>query len=102
MTAKQLCLVIILLMTGYQYIGFGADGSTTPADEKTVAAEPELSKQLKIYKNTLLEGKSQQIRIDAASEILISKDPTSHLVDLAKMRLKSLQEGTSTNLDIDK
>ena len=35
-------------------------------------------------------------------DVLISKYPTSHLVDLAKMRLKSLQEGTSTNLDIDK
>jgi HEAT repeat protein len=39
-----------------------------------------LPRELKIYKNTLLEGKNEEIRIDAATELLFSEAPAARKI----------------------
>ena len=77
-------LLILLLLVGCQRLGVVADNSGLSADK--VAAETELGRQLKINKNALLEGSSEQIRIDAATVMLFSQDPLARkvLLDVLK------------------
>ncbi len=55
---------MLLLVMGCQQSGIGQDKLSSPVSE--APAEAELDKELKIYKSTLFEGKTEQIRIDAA------------------------------------
>jgi len=81
MSTKRLYLLIFLLMVGCQQAGISAGRPASPANETGVKAE--LSKQLKIYESTLLEGKSEQIRIVAATEMLFSEDPLAREILLS-------------------
>jgi HEAT repeat protein len=73
MCTKRLYLLILLLAVGCQQAGVAARSAASPSNG--TIAKTELSEQLKIYESTLLEGKSEQIRKAAASEMLFSKDP---------------------------
>jgi len=84
MSTKRLYLLILLLVVGCQQAGIGADRPALPANE--TSAKAELSKQLKIYESTLLEGKSEQIRIVAATEMLFSEDPLAREILLSVLR----------------
>lgn len=84
MSTKRLYLVILLLVVGCQQAGIGAARPALPANER--GAKAELSKQLKIYESTLLEGKSEQIRIVAAAEMLFSEDPLAREILLSVLR----------------
>jgi HEAT repeat protein len=84
MGTKRLYLLIFLLMVGCQQAGISADSPASPAKE--TGAKTELSKQLKIYESTLLEGTSEQIRIDAATEMLFSEDPLAREILLSVLR----------------
>ncbi|MHC4086489.1 MAG: HEAT repeat domain-containing protein [Planctomycetota bacterium] len=84
MSTKRLYLLILLLMVGCQQAGISADRPVSPANK--TEAKAELSKQLKIYESTLLEGKSEQIRIDAATEMLFSEDPAARKILLTALR----------------
>jgi HEAT repeat protein len=64
-------------MVGCQQAGISADRPVPAPTTNETSAKVELSKQLKIYESTLLEGKSEQIRIDAATEMLFSEDPAA-------------------------
>jgi len=66
----------------------GQDEPALPANEagSQAPAKAELSKQLEIYKTTLLEGKSEQIRIDAATEMLISEDSLARKILLDALK----------------
>jgi HEAT repeat protein len=95
MATKRLYLVILLLAAGCQQGGAGQDTAAQPPDKvKTSAfakasvftkatpdkpadkvAKGELSRQLKINKDALLQGANEQIRIDAATIMLFSEDP---------------------------
>jgi len=86
MSIKRLYLVMLLLVIGYQQVCVGADRPTPPANDAKAPAKAELSKQLKIYKTTLLEGKNEQIRIDVAVEMLISEDPLAREILLAVLK----------------
>jgi len=59
-------------------------GRRHPADE--AIAEAELSRQLKINRDALYKGSSEQIRIDAATVMLFSEDPLARkvLLDVLK------------------
>ena len=81
MSTKRLYLLILLLLVGCQQAGMSAGEPASPAN-KTVA-KAELSKQLKIYESTLLEGTSEQIRIAAAAEMLFSEDPAAREILLS-------------------
>ena len=82
MSAKRLCVVILVLVMGCQQAGVSANNPGLGANEggrilpvsETENKDAELSRQLKIYQSTLLEGKSEQIRVDAATEMLFSED----------------------------
>ena len=84
MSAKKLYVVILLLVIGCQQAGISADKATLPTSDPNVKTEP--NKQLKINKDALLKGSSEQIRIDAATVILLSDDPSARkfLLDTLK------------------
>ena len=84
MGTKRLYLLIFLLMVGCQQAGISAGRPTSTANGKV--AKSELSKQLKIYESTLLEGTSEQIRIVAAAEMLFSEDPLAREILLSVLR----------------
>jgi len=81
MSTKRLYLLIFLLMVGCQQAEISADRPASTANE--TGAKAELSKQLKIYESTLLEGTSEQIRIAAAAEMLFSEDPAAREILLS-------------------
>jgi HEAT repeat protein len=68
-------------MVGCQQAGMSAGRPASPANK--TEAKAELSKQLKIYESTLLEGTSEQIRIAAAAEMLFSEDPAARTILLS-------------------
>ncbi len=84
MSAKRLYLVILVLVIGCQQAGIGANKPALPANE--VVAEAELDKQLKINRDALLKGTSEQMRIDAATVMLFSENPLARkiLLDVLK------------------
>ncbi len=83
-SAKRLCLVILLLVIGCQQAGIGANNPTLRTNE--AIAEAELDKQLKINRDALLKGTSEQMRIDAATVMLFSENPLAReiLLDVLK------------------
>ncbi len=101
MVTKRLYLVILLLAAGCQQGGAGQDEAAqaeTSAFAKTsvfAKAAPdkagdkvtkgELSRQLKINKDALLQGANEQIRIDAATVMLFSEDPQAREILLTAL-----------------
>ena len=76
MSKRRLYLAILLLITGCQQASIGADKpKPAAAGEKITETEPD--RQLKINKDALLKGASEQIRIDAATVMLYSEDPSA-------------------------
>ncbi len=84
MVVKRLYFVTLLLVIGCQPVSVGADKPALPVND--TIAEAKLGRQLKIYRNTLLEGKSEQIRIDAATELLFSEEPLARQILLAALK----------------
>jgi HEAT repeat protein len=84
MSTRRLYLLILLLLVGCQQAGVGADSAVLASNES--GAKTKLSKQLKIYESTLLEGKSEQIRIAAATEMLFSDDPVARTILLSVLK----------------
>jgi HEAT repeat protein len=84
MSAKRLYLVILLLVIGCQQAGVGANNPALPANE--AIAEAELDKQLKINRDALLKGTTEQMRIDAAAVMLFSDKPPARKILLAVLK----------------
>ena len=84
MSAKRLHLVMLILVIGCQQAGISANNPVGPADEKV--AETELSRQLGINREALLQGPNEQIRIDAATVMLFSEEPLARRVLLEALR----------------
>ncbi len=90
MSAKRLYLIILILAIGCQSRIIGSIGTNTPAFGANAAngarteAKPDV--QLEIYKNALLEGPSEQIRIKAAIEMLGSENPLARVVLLDALK----------------
>ncbi len=87
MSAKRLYIAVLLLAMGCQQVGVGQDNPALSDDiiDKP-AAEVELERQLKIYKSTLFEGKSEQIRVEAATEILFNESPVAREILLDALK----------------
>jgi len=83
-SAKRLYLIMLLLVVGCQGAGVGADKPDLSVEQ--AIAEPELGKQLKINRDTLLKGTSEQIRIDAATVMLFSEEPLAREILLAVLK----------------
>ena len=83
MITKRLYLVILLLAIGCQQAGISQDKPALQADE--TVAEVELGRQLKINKDALLKGASEQIRVDAATVMLFSEDPLAREILLSAL-----------------
>lgn len=88
MVAKRLCLIILLLALGCQQGGIGQAKPARPSDKIKTVTRGELSRQLKINKEALLLGTNEQIRIDAATVMLFSKDPQAR-----EILLEALSQG---------
>ena len=112
MTMKRLYLIILLLVIGCQQNSVSANGSAVSADKtaetsqqvakqekpslaalegqnKSPArpvAEAELDKQLKINRDALFRGSSEQIRIDAATVMLSSEAPAARKILLDALK----------------
>ncbi len=84
MSAKRLYLVILLLVIGCQQAGIGVNKPASLANE--AVAEAELDKQLKINRDALLKGTSEQMRIDAATVMLFSENPLARKILLAVLK----------------
>ncbi len=77
---------MILLLGGifWQYLGMGAERPASPGNG--TSADLKLDKELNIYRSTLLEGKSEQIRIDAATVMLFNENPLARQILLDTLR----------------
>ncbi|MHC4462728.1 MAG: HEAT repeat domain-containing protein [Planctomycetota bacterium] len=84
MSATRLYLLILLLVIGCQQAGVSANKPALRTNE--AVAEAELDKQLKINRDALLKGTSEQTRIDAAAVMLFSENPLARkiLLDVLK------------------
>ena len=95
MLTKRLCLVILVLVIGCHQVGIGADGPTSPANDigadgptspaNDTIAEAKFGKQLKINRDALFEGSSEEIRIDAATVMLFSEEPQARRILLGAL-----------------
>jgi HEAT repeat protein len=102
MSVKRAYLVILLFFVGCQQAGVGAHspalasqeaaGATKAKQDKPIlpanpeTEETEVDKELKIYKSTLLEGKNEQIRIDAATVMLFIETPQARRILLDTLK----------------
>lgn len=84
MCLKRLFLLILLLAIGCQQTGAGAN-NPAPSAENAIS-DAELSTQLKINRDALFKGSSQQIRIDAASVMLFSDNPIARKILILALR----------------
>ena len=83
MDAKRFFLVILLFVTGCEQADMRQEKSAL-IDEAVVEAQ--LSKQLKINRDALLKGSSEQIRVDAAGVMLFSEDPLAREILLSSLK----------------
>ena len=78
MSVRRLCLMILLLVIGCQQLGVGAEKPVLPIERGL--AEAKLDKQLKINRDALLKGLGGQMRVDAATVMLFSRDPQARKI----------------------
>jgi len=75
---------MLLFVIGCEQADVGRRQSALPVDE--AIAEAELGKQLKINRDALFKGSSEQIRIDAAAVMLFSEDPLARKILLDALK----------------
>jgi HEAT repeat protein len=82
MVARRFFIILFMTTIGCQHIS-----QTRPvqASEK-LTSEVELDREMKIYRSTLLDGKNEQIRIDAAMVMLFSEKPTARAILLEVLK----------------
>ncbi len=88
MSAKRLYLIILMLVIGCQQAGIGTNTpafGVNAANEARTEAKPD--EQLEINKNALLEGPSVEIRIKAATVMLVSENPLARQILLEVLGL---------------
>jgi len=84
MSKKLICLITAMLIAGCQSSAVGANEPAPAVEQPAGTTDPD--KQLKINKEALLKGSSEQIKIDAATVMLFSNDPAARkfLLDTLK------------------
>ncbi len=86
MRTKWPYLLMLLWVIGCQQSSIGQDKPSSPVGG--TSAEAELDKELKIYKSTLFEGKTEQLRIDAAAVMLSRDEPVARKILLDTLKQK--------------
>jgi len=83
MSMKRLNLMVLLLVIGCQQVGVSAKN---PAAANSNNAASEVDKQLEINKGALLNGPSEEIRVNAATLMLTDENPVARqiLLDVLK------------------
>jgi len=71
MFARRIIILILTVTLAWSSVGFSATNSH---------AEGKLSRQLKINRDALLQGASEQLRVDAATELLLSGEKTARQI----------------------
>jgi HEAT repeat protein len=84
MSTKRLYLVMLLLLIGCQQAGIGQDKPTMPVSNEI--EESELGEQLKLARDALHKGSTEQMRINAAAVLLFSKDPPARKILLVALK----------------
>ncbi len=80
MDAKRLYLVILVLIIGCWQACIAAEGPTVLANANGARAGLQLDEQLEINRNALLNGPSEQIRIKAATVMLVNENPLARKI----------------------
>jgi len=76
MTMKRLHFVVLLCTIGFYQVGPAQEATNAPARVEETAAKPELTPELKLARNALLDkGSSEQMRVDAVGALLASEEP---------------------------
>ena len=76
-------VVMLLLVIGCQQVSIGQDRPTLPVNNRV--AEAELDEQLKLARDALFKGSTEQMRINAATVLLFNKDPSARKILLATL-----------------
>lgn len=84
MGARRSYLAVVLLVIGCQQSVISAEKPTTVAKETVTKAE--LDTQLKVNRDALLKGSSEQIRIDAATVLLVTENPLGRKILLDALK----------------
>jgi len=85
MSSKRLFIVLLVLVVGCQQGGISERLSEIAGG--TAAAEAKLSTQLQVNKDALLnQGSSEQMRVNAASVILVSEEPSARAILVDTLR----------------
>ena len=82
MSTKKLFFVIFLFEISFQETGICQNETNAAFKISTAGSD----RQLKINRDTLLKGSSEQIRVDAASEMLFSTNPVSRKILIETLR----------------
>jgi len=77
-------MVMLLLVIGCQQVSIGQDKPTLPVNNGV--AEAELDEQLKLARDALFKGSTEQMRINAATVLLSSKDPSARNILLNALK----------------
>jgi HEAT repeat protein len=85
MGARRSYLIVLLLTIGCQQSVISAEKPVAVVRE--TVTKPELDTQLKVNRDALLKGSSEQIRIDAATVLLVSDNPLAR-----KILLETLEQ----------
>jgi len=84
MSSKRLFMVLLVLAIGCQQ---GSIGEQQSEISSPPAAEAKLSTQLQVNKDALLnKGSSEQMRVNAASVILVSEEPSARAILIDTLR----------------
>lgn len=84
MRLKWLSVIMVLFVLGCEEARVGLDKVTLLPGEED--AEAELGRQLKINREALLKGSTDQIRIDAATVMLFNEDPLARKILLDALK----------------
>jgi HEAT repeat protein len=77
-------LMALLLVIGCQQTSVGQDKPAVPI--KDTAVEVELDEPLKLAKRALLEGSTEEMRMDGATVLLFSKEPAARKIVLEALK----------------
>ncbi|MHC4193540.1 MAG: HEAT repeat domain-containing protein [Planctomycetota bacterium] len=82
MSAKRLYprvpLLMLVLVIGCQQTGIGQDEPVMPANDETAA--PELDEQLQLARDALYKGSAEEMRINAATVLLLTEGPVARKI----------------------
>jgi len=86
MAGKRVYVLVVLLTIGCQQVEVGAQKPPAVVEQAVSVDETQVDTQLKINRDALLRGASEEIRTDAAAIMLFSSNPLARRVLLNALR----------------